>query len=123
MNVREVQVALGKLGFNPGIPDGKNGPKTKAAVEAFQKKYGLVPDGVAGRQTQKALTQALTKPKASARPEPVKTAMQEPVPDVSPLGAGEHVPPNITSLKLLDTARPISEIIIHCAATPEGKDY
>lgn len=32
-------------------------------------------------------------------------------------------PPNAASLVLLDTARQISEIIVHCTATPEGRDY
>lgn len=35
--------------------DGKFGPRTEAALVAFQDAYGLEPDGVAGRNTYRAL--------------------------------------------------------------------
>lgn len=38
-------------GFDPGGLDGIFGEKTAAATRAFQKKHGLVVDGIAGRQT------------------------------------------------------------------------
>jgi len=42
---RELQGLLGRAGFDPGGVDGRMGPKTVAAVKAFQKAKGLVPDG------------------------------------------------------------------------------
>lgn len=46
--------------FYPQIPnievDGYFGPKTKEAVIAFQEMFGLVPDGIVGRDTWKALS-------------------------------------------------------------------
>ena len=42
---RELQERLGSAGFDPGGVDGRMGPKTIAAVKAFQKTRGLVPDG------------------------------------------------------------------------------
>ena len=42
---RELQERLGQAGFDPGGVDGRMGPKTVAAVKAFQKAKGLVPDG------------------------------------------------------------------------------
>lgn len=59
MDTREVQEALVALGFDPGLVDGQAGSKTNAAVVAFQERYGLYPDGVAGAKTKLALTAAL----------------------------------------------------------------
>lgn len=42
---RELQDLLTKAGFDAGGVDGRMGPKTVAAVKAFQKARGLVPDG------------------------------------------------------------------------------
>lgn len=42
---KELQDLLGRAGFDPGGVDGRMGPKTIAAVKAFQKAKGLVPDG------------------------------------------------------------------------------
>lgn len=50
-DIKEVQTRLKKWGYYNGAVDGINGPKTKAAVKAFQKKYGLTQDGVVGPLT------------------------------------------------------------------------
>lgn len=122
MNIREIQTALKTLGFNPGTIDGLNGPKTKAAVREFQTKFGLLVDGIAGPQTKTALKRAL-EPVKPGRVEPDKSAMTQ-TPPPSSLGQESAAPPpNVASLKLLDTGRSINEIINHCAATPEGKDF
>lgn len=46
--VRKLQSFLNWAGFNCGTVDGENGPKTVAAVKAFQKATGLTPDGSFG---------------------------------------------------------------------------
>ncbi|GJE00531.1 TIGR02594 family protein [Methylobacterium isbiliense] len=57
MVVTEIQRALIARGYDlgPGGADGDAGPKTIAAVTAFQRAAGLVADGIAGPLTQAAL--------------------------------------------------------------------
>jgi len=43
--VREAQKRLNSLGYNPGPADGVMGPKTRAAIQAFQRVRGLNDDG------------------------------------------------------------------------------
>jgi len=50
-STREVQLALKRMGYDPGPIDGKMGQQTRAALKAFQRAQGLEPDGVAGRRT------------------------------------------------------------------------
>lgn len=56
--IEKLQGALKTAGVDPGTADGLFGAKTKAAVEAFQKKAGLDSDGIVGPNTVKALKQA-----------------------------------------------------------------
>lgn len=60
MTVAEIQRALIARGYDlgPSGADGDAGPKTIAAVTAFQKAAGLVADGIAGPKTQAALAKA-----------------------------------------------------------------
>lgn len=51
MNVRQLQTLLYQLGFSPGSIDGQMGPKTIAAIRAFQQAKGLKVDGVVGPVT------------------------------------------------------------------------
>lgn len=48
---REIQRALKNAGFYAGAVDGKIGPKTKKAIEDFQKAHGLKVDGKVGQKT------------------------------------------------------------------------
>jgi N-acetylmuramoyl-L-alanine amidase len=50
-----VQARLNNLGYDSGPVDGIDGPRTRAAVSAFQKDHGLEVDGIPGPKTQEAL--------------------------------------------------------------------
>jgi murein DD-endopeptidase MepM/ murein hydrolase activator NlpD len=53
--VAALQVALQARGVYHGTIDGERGPATAAALQRFQRRVGLVPDGVLGPETRKAL--------------------------------------------------------------------
>jgi peptidoglycan hydrolase-like protein with peptidoglycan-binding domain len=63
----EIQTALKNAGFYAGNIDGKIGPKSKKAIEDFQKANGLKVDGKVGSKTW----EAMNKP-SSAAVEPIK---------------------------------------------------
>ncbi|WP_242649318.1 L,D-transpeptidase family protein [Syntrophomonas wolfei] len=57
-DVKEVQRMLRTLGYYRVKPDGKFGPKTEAAVIAFQRDNQLIADGIVGPYTHHALQKA-----------------------------------------------------------------
>lgn len=63
----EVQTALKNAGFYAGNIDGKLGPKSKKAIEDFQKANGLKVDGKVGPKTWEAMSKH-----SSAAVEPIK---------------------------------------------------
>lgn len=50
-DVKRWQLFLIGQGLLKDVADGKFGPKTEAASKAFQKKYGMVDDGIVGNKT------------------------------------------------------------------------
>ncbi|MEU2423017.1 peptidoglycan-binding protein [Streptomyces sp. NPDC007851] len=54
-DVVEVQCLLRRAGVSPGGIDGMFGPLTRGAVVRFQKRAGLIGDGIVGPRTWKAL--------------------------------------------------------------------
>ncbi len=56
----DIQTALKNAGFYTGAIDGKIGPKSTAAIEAFQKANGLAADGKVGPKTWAVLGRYLT---------------------------------------------------------------
>ena len=58
-DVMEIQALLQKLGYNPGLIDGYFGPQTQSAVKAFQRDFGLFPDGIIGQNTFRVMERYL----------------------------------------------------------------
>ncbi len=58
-DLAHVQKALAALGFDPGKIDGIDGPNTQKAVRAFQAHATIDIDGKVGKNTRKALKDAL----------------------------------------------------------------
>lgn len=59
MTIKQKQCLLQFLGYYNGVVDGLWGAKSTAATKAFQQAHGLVVDGVAGDETQKAMKKAV----------------------------------------------------------------
>ena len=59
MTIKQRQLLLAYLGYYVGNIDGAWGTLSKAACKAFQKDFGLDPDGYGGTDTDKALKHAV----------------------------------------------------------------
>lgn len=64
--VRTIQTKLKNWGYYTGSVDGIFGSKTKSAVMYFQRRNGLVADGIVGTKTAKALGITLSSSSSSA---------------------------------------------------------
>jgi N-acetylmuramoyl-L-alanine amidase len=54
-DVRELQLRLSRIGFDPGLADGVFGADTERALLAFQSEVGLATDGIVGPETLEQL--------------------------------------------------------------------
>jgi putative chitinase len=97
-DVKTLQRALTEHGFSPGAVDGMYGQGTVAAVVAFQKSDGLLPDGVAGLRTQSALGIANSDALPSAIPAVSVEVVSQMFP-VTPIGnIKSNLPPLLAAL-------------------------
>jgi hypothetical protein len=53
--IKAVQAKLIQKGYDPGPIDGIHGPRTRKALESYQRDHGLVVDGLPGKLTLKSL--------------------------------------------------------------------
>lgn len=60
MNTLQIQTALKRLSYPPGPLDGISGASTRKAIREFQADHGLLVDGIAGKETIKALSLAVS---------------------------------------------------------------
>lgn len=83
-DVRDLQLKLKALGYDPGDVDGIFGPATQAALKRFQEHYeSLAPTGVLDAATSAALAQALVIKKSEATG-PSPTQAEQPPPPCAP---------------------------------------
>lgn len=64
--IKSIQTKLKRWGYYNGAVDGVSGPKTVAAIKLFQKKNGLVADGIVGSKTAAAMGIKLTSTSSSS---------------------------------------------------------
>ena len=111
--VRRIQQSLAKLGFNPGQADGRDGPKTKAAIKAFQAANGLVPDGIAGPLTIEEMENDLAELQAKSADTAAKIGAGTTVAGGTGAGAAEKATDALqTASDSLQPLAQISEIIM-----------
>jgi len=84
-DVRNLQRRLDELGYRPGPIDGIFGPRTEAAVRAFQRDSGLKVDGIVGPRTRANLEA----PQCRATSRPIRPAPSRPANQANPGPAGE----------------------------------
>lgn len=77
--VAAIQYLLRSRGFYKGKPDGIFGAQTAASVRAFQRKNGLIADGVVGTRTFPKLIQILRRGSQCDAVRAVQTLLREPV--------------------------------------------
>lgn len=66
-DVASLEFRLVKYGLSPGAVDGRFDSATQIALERFQLLHGLHPDGIAGRQTYRALAHRVRRTTATVR--------------------------------------------------------
>lgn len=74
-DVMALQVQLLEMGYDVARSDGVFGGRTEAALRAFQRDYGLTPDGICGPATLRALRQ-LTRRVIGGRPQLLREQMR-----------------------------------------------
>ena len=119
-DILSVQKDLAALGFEVE-PDGRKGPQTVKAIQAFQRSAGLSTDGIAGPVTRAAIKARLDASLTAKAPKP-DTADPPAVPNAAGIG-GKVVGGGAAGLvvldqgqKLLDQAQALQSVVPHVPA-------
>jgi len=106
--LRTVQRALQVKGYDVGSIDGIMGPRTKAALEEFQRKSGLAVTGIADTPTLRALT--VTEVPQAPRPEtPAGRTQAQPTPPYQYPPAPKSQTPASTTQRVPATSPPTKD--------------
>jgi peptidoglycan L-alanyl-D-glutamate endopeptidase CwlK len=97
-DVVALQQALRAQGFNPGSMDGSFGPRTEAAVIAFQKSEQLLADGVVGPRTARLLGLANPPEIPSVLPGVTTLVVSLMFPDAPVTNIERHLPTVLSAL-------------------------
>lgn len=57
--IRQIQMGLAKLGYDPGAADGVAGTKTRSAIRAFQQEAGMPANGVPSQEVARRINQQI----------------------------------------------------------------
>ncbi|MDQ1730137.1 MAG: N-acetylmuramoyl-L-alanine amidase [Pseudonocardiales bacterium] len=88
-DVTELQRQLLEIGYNAGRLDGRFGASTAAALRSFQSEIGLIPDGICGPQTLRALKQIEARRVRGGAPQLLRDLMA--VADAGPSLLGKRI--------------------------------
>ena len=100
--IKDLQTKLQAAGFDPNGIDGKYGPGTFKAVQAYQKANGLQADGQAGDATLAKINTASTaKPTATSTATP--TAKPTATPTATPVKDKTAPPPKVSTEGVSET--------------------
>lgn len=103
--IKDLQTKLQAAGFDPNGIDGKYGPGTFKAVQAYQKANGLQADGQAGDATLAKINTASTaKPTATSTATP--TAKPTATPTATPVKDKTAPPPKVSTGQAPDSTTP-----------------
>lgn len=82
LEMLDLQIALERLGFSPGVIDGKNGESLKIAIRGFQAANNLEETGALDEETKAALNRSPSVPVTRQVVIPADFAEQQFVPDL-----------------------------------------
>jgi peptidoglycan hydrolase-like protein with peptidoglycan-binding domain len=90
--IKWLQRSLNALGRQPALPeDGEPNAHTRAALVAFQGRYGLPLSGLAGPETQTALKSVLENPETMPPPDVIGVCVHGLGNDVLGIGVGMDI--------------------------------